>query len=225
MRYLSVILVVCFAQTIYAQGIELEKKSKLFLEVEGRYNEPIYANPKESFRGADLTVSLKRTNQLGKRLFLNYGLGLGFSSYTNTISQDGVLFVSYFRNQETHYFSLEKVKQLNVNIPLLLSFNLMEGKSGRLNLEAGMNTQFNVLSRFEGQGLEIEESRFINQFAKTDSRDRLHYSILNNLSLRTGLNFYIPVAEHRLKFGFGAEYNVFGRTFGSYGSLAYQFDF
>lgn len=225
MRCFTVVLFFCFAQTIHAQGLGLEKKSKLLLELEGRFNEPVFSDTRELFRGTDLNVSLKCTNQLGKRMFLNYGLGLGFSSYKNTNAQDGILFVSYFRNQETHYFSLESVKQLNVNIPLLISFNLMEGKSGGLNVEAGMITQFNLLSRFEGQGLEIKESRFINQLAKTDPTDRLHYSILNNLALRTGLKLYLPVAEQRLKFGFGVEYNVFGGTFGSYGSIAYQFDF
>ena len=129
MRCFTVVLFFCFAQTIHAQGLGLEKKSKLFLELEGRFNEPVFSDPRESFRGTDLNVSLKCTNQLGKRMFLNYGLGLGFSYYKNTNAQDGILFVSYFRNQETHYFSLESVKQLNVNIPLLISFNLMEGKS------------------------------------------------------------------------------------------------
>ena len=157
----------------------------------------------------------------------DYGLGLGFTtnklSYTFPI--DGVLFVSNFRNQDAHYFTIDKVRQLNLNIPLSLSYLLKAGERWNTSLVAGINTQLNILSSFDGIGLDDEENRFVNQLNRSEATFDTGINLLNDFRPNLGILWSLPNPSGTLDVGVGLEYSFFGRMLGAYGKVAYSFDF
>lgn len=227
MRLTSLLYLLLTASLLLGQTAPETNSSRTTLKVEGSYLNNFLGNNLSKSNGFDFYLGLERSKSLNDKINFDYGLGLGFTAnkLTYAFPTDGVLFVSDFRNQDAHYFTIDQVRQLNLNIPLSFSYLLKAGERWNTRLVAGINTQINILSSFDGIGLDNEENRFINQLNRSEATFDTGINLLNDFRPNLGISWSVPSASGTLDIGAGLEYSYFGRMLGAYGKVAYSFDF
>ena len=227
MRLTSLLYLLLTASLLVGQTAPETNSSRTKFKVEGSYLNNFLGNNLSKSSGLDLHLGLERSKSLNDKISFDYGLGLGFTAnkLSYAFPTDGVLFVSNFRNQNAHYFTIDRVRQLNLNIPLSFSYLLKTGERWNTRLVAGINTQINILSSFDGIGLDDEENRFINQLNRSEATFDAGINLLNDFRPNLGILWSLPNSSGSLDLGVGLEYSYFGRMLGVYGKVAYYFDF
>ena len=227
MRLPSLLYLLLTASLLVGQTAPKTSLSRTKFKVEGSYLNNFLGNNPSKSSGLDLHLGLERSNSLNDKVSFDYGLGLGFTAnkMSYAFPTDGVLFVSNFRNQDAHYFTIDQVRQLNLNIPLSFSYLLKAGERWNTRLVAGINTQINILSSFDGIGLDDEENRFINQLNRSETTFDTGINLLNDFRPNFGISWSVPSYSGTLDVGVGFEYSYFGRMLGAYGKVAYSFGF
>ena len=227
MRLPSLLYLLLTAALLVGQTAPEKNFSRTTLKVEGSYLNNFLGNNLSKSSGLDLHLGLERSKSLNDKISFDYGLGLGFTAnkLNYAFPTDGVLFVSNFRNQDTHYFTIDQVRQLNLNIPLSFAYLLKAGERWNTSLVAGINTQINILSSFDGIGLDDEENRFFNQLNRSEATFDTGINLLNDFRPNLGISWSVPSSSGTLDVGLGFEYSYFGRMLGAYGKVAYSFGF
>ena len=227
MRLPSLLYLLLTASLLVGQTAPETNSSRTTLKVEGSYLNNFLGNNLSKSSGLDLHLGLERSKSLNDNIRFDYGIGLGFTAnkLNYTSPTDGVLFVSNFRNQDAHYFTIDQVRQLNLNIPLSFSYLLKAGELWNTSLVAGINTQINILSSFDGIGLDDEENRFFNQLNRSEATFDTGINLLNDFRPNLGISWSVPSSSGTLDVGLGFEYSYFGRMLGAYGKVAYSFGF
>ncbi len=217
------VFLVFFLPAIVLQGQSsmLESKPKTKIKLGTSYLNTFARSINEQVQGFDFNIGLDRTKQLNQRFAFDYGLGLGFTAMN--MKNPGAFFLSRFRGQLVSITSLEKAKQVNLNIPLNISLLLKQNKSLSTKLVGGVNTELNFISSFEGNHWGEPKNLIVNQFNKSELSSS-NYRLLNDIRFNTGALWSLSRNKGRVDFGLGLEYSYYFRNFGAYSKVAYSFD-
>ena len=222
MRITALLVLFLVTTKLQGQSANTFEQSKTRFKLETSYLTTFTKDAFSRISGLDVNVGLERSKRLNERFTFDYGFGLGLTAMN--FKMPGEFFISRFRNQHVPIVSLEQVRQLNINIPLNLSYVIKRGKALSTMLVGGINTQLNVLSSFEGEDWHEREKIFVNQFNKSADFGAWWYNLLNDLRPHFGTEWSMAREQGILNMGVGLEYSYFGRTLGAYGKVAYSFN-
>jgi hypothetical protein len=221
MRIAAFFILFLFAIVLQGQTSMLENKPKTKVKLETAYLNTFSGNIYEQAHGFDFTIGLNRSKLFNERFAFDYGLGLGFTAMD--MKNSGSFFLSRFRGQLVSMTSLEKVRQLNLNIPLNISFVLKQRENLSTKLVGGVNTQLNFISSFEGNDWGESKKLIVNQFRKSELSSS-NYRLLNDLRFNAGAVWSLSRNHVCIDFGLGFEYSYYFRNLGAYSKVAYSFD-
>lgn len=221
MRITAFLLLFLSAIVLQGQSSMLESKPKTKIKLGTSYLNTFIGSKNEQAQGFDFNIGLDRSKQLNQRFAFDYGLGLGFT--TMHMKNPGAFFLSRFRGQLVSITSLEKAKQVNLNIPLSISLLLKQSKSLSTKLVGGVNTQLNFISSFEGNDWDEPKSLIVNQFSESELSSS-NYRLLNDIRFNAGALWSLTRNKGRVDFGIGLEYSYYFRNLGAYSKVAYSFD-
>ena len=212
---------VLFLSAIILQGQSSMLESKTKIKLGASYLNTFTGSKNEQAQGFDFNVGLDRSKQLNQRFAFDYGLSLGFTAMN--MKNPGAFFLSKFRGQLVSITSLERARQVNLNIPLNISLLLKQSKSLSTKLVGGVNTQLNFISSFEGNDWDEPKSLIVNQFNKSEPSSS-NYGLLNDIRFNAGALWSLSRIKGRVDFGLGLEYSYYFRNLGAYSRVAYSFD-
>lgn len=222
MRITAFLILLLSVSVLQGQSSILESKPKTKIKLVTSYLNTFTGSFNEQAQGFDLNIGLDRSKQLNQRFAFDYGLGLGFTAMN--IKNPGAFFLSRFRGQLVSVTSLEKARQINLNIPLNISILLKQGKRLNTKLVGGVSTQLNFISSFEGNDWGEPKSLVVNQFNKSELSSS-NYRLLNDIRFNAGALWSLSKNKgRRVDFGLGLEYSYYFRNLGAYSKVVYSFD-
>lgn len=165
----------------------------------------------------DIGLGVNKKLRLSNKLHLELGLSVNYGSFKS--KSEGTLFISSFKRTDIHYFSHSSVSQLSLEIPIGLQLNLFKLNKNNINFTIGALPQFGLFATHSGT--KWEENTTVKETLFTFDEPFFETSLLSDVYLRSGLSY--SFYNNKFKIGSGAEYSVFGKSFGLYSKLSYSF--
>ncbi|MDG1295708.1 MAG: outer membrane beta-barrel protein [Saprospiraceae bacterium] len=222
MRITALLILFLCTTKLQGQSANTLEQAKTAFKFETSYLNTFTGDAFSGISGLDVNIGLERSKRFNDRFAFDYGFGLGLTAMN--FKKPGSFFISRFRNQLIPIVSLEQVRQLNINIPLNLSYAIKQSKAVSTRFVVGINTQLNMLASFEGEDWQEREKIFVNQLSKSDEFGASGYHLLNDLRPHLGTAWSMDREQGILNMRVGIEYSYFSRTLGAYGKVAYSFD-
>jgi hypothetical protein len=143
------------------------------------------------------------------RLSMRLGGIINYGQYSKgAVSENGTLYIDFFKRSEIHYFVIETVKQWSLETPLSVQFQVAELGKNQFSLLTGVTPQMALNSKFSG-------FRFDEATVLTSNFTDENHVFFNDLFFNAGFSMVRPIDESRnILLEFGYEYSMKGKTGG-----------